>query len=109
MLDIQYRTQRHYFYELARNYFDEQMKDSTTFRRRTNRFEQCYQHLSDPFTTEQFSKTFGYANNRSASKTIDRLIKDKEQSGVSIGNAFKASVSQQLRKSLIDRNLKCTG
>ena len=77
VLDIQYRTQRHYFYELARNYFDEQTKDSTTFRRRTTRFEQCFQRLPDEFTTDQFTSVFGYANNRSASKTIDRLLKDK--------------------------------
>lgn len=77
VFDIQYRTQRHYFYELARNYFDEQTKDSTTFRRRTTRFEQCFMRLPDEFTTEQFTKVFGYANNRSASKTIDRLLKDK--------------------------------
>lgn len=77
VLDIQYRTQRHYFYELARNYFDEQTKDATTFRRRTTRFEQCYQRLPDEFTTDQFASAFGYANSRSASKTIDRLLKDK--------------------------------
>lgn len=77
VLDIVYKTQRHYFYELARNYYDEQTKDATTFRRRTTRFEQCYQRLPDEFTTEQFANVFGYANNRSASKTIDRLLKDK--------------------------------
>ncbi len=77
LLDIQYRTQRHYFYELARNYYDEQQKDATTFRRRTTRFEQCYQQLPSEFTTEQFSKVFGYANPRSAAKTIDRFLKDK--------------------------------
>ena len=77
VLDMVYKTQRYYFYELARNYYDEQEKDATTFRRRTTRFEQCYQRLPDEFTTEQFTSTFGYANNRSASKTIDRLLKDK--------------------------------
>lgn len=77
VLDIQYQTQKHYFYELARNYFDEQMKDATQFRRRTTRFGQCFQQLPEIFTTEQFASTFGYANNRSASKTIDRLLKDK--------------------------------
>ena len=77
LLDIQYKTQRHYFYELARNYYDEQQKDATTFRRRTTRFEQCYQQLPEHFTTEQFAQVFGYANPRSAAKTIDRLLKDK--------------------------------
>ena len=77
VLNVQYHTQRHYFYELACNYFDEQTKDATTFRRRTTRFEQCYQDLPNPFTTEVFAKKFGYANNRSANRTLDRLLKDK--------------------------------
>ena len=77
LLDIQYKTQRHFFYELARNYYDEQKTDATTFRRRTTRFAQCYMRLPDVFTTEQFTQVFGYANNRSAAKTIDRFLKDK--------------------------------
>ena len=77
VIDIQYRTQQHYFGELARNYFDEQMKDATLFRRRTTRFEQCYLKLPEVFTTEQFTKVFGYSNPHSAAKTIDRFIKDK--------------------------------
>lgn len=77
VLDIQYKTQRHYFYELARNYFDEQTKDATQFRRRTTRYSQCFQHLPDPFTTEQFAQVFGFANNRSANKSINRLLHDK--------------------------------
>ena len=77
VLDIQYRTQHHYFGELARNYFDEQQKDATQFRRRTTRFEQCFMQLPETFTTEEFTKVFGYANQHSAAKTIDRLTKDK--------------------------------
>lgn len=77
VLDIQYRTQRHFFYELACKYFDEQSQDPTTFRRRTTRFEYCYRQLPEQFTTEQFTQTFGYANSHSANKTIDRLLKDK--------------------------------
>ena len=77
VIDIQYRTQQYWFGELARNYFDEQMKDATQFRRRTTRFEQCFQQLPEEFTTEQFTQVFGYANPRSAAKTIDRFLKDK--------------------------------
>ncbi len=77
ILDIVYRTQHHYFGSLARNYFKEQMNDATTFRRRTTRYEQCYQLLPDVFTTEQFAQTFGFANNRSANKALQRLMKDK--------------------------------
>ena len=77
VLDIQYRTQHYWFGELAHNYFDEQMKEATNFRRRTTRFDNCYQQLPDPFTTEQFAQVFGYANNRSANRTINRLLADK--------------------------------
>jgi hypothetical protein len=77
ILDVVYRTQHHYFGSLATNYFKEQMNDATTFRRRTTRYEQCYQLLPDEFTTEQFAKTFGFANNRSANKALQRLMKDK--------------------------------
>lgn len=77
VLDIQYRTQHYWFGELAHNYFDEQMKEATNFRRRTTRFDNCYQQLPDPFTTEQFAQVFGYANVRSANKTINRLLADK--------------------------------
>ena len=77
VLDIQYRTQHHFFGELARNYFEEQMLDATQFRRRTTRFEQCFLRLPEVFTTELFAQIFGYANNRSASKTLERFLKDK--------------------------------
>ena len=37
----------------------------------------CFQQLPDEFSTNQFATTFGYANNRSASKAIERLLTDK--------------------------------
>ena len=77
VLDMVYKTQRHYFYELARKYFEEQMEDTTTYRRRTTRFAHCYQQLKETFTTEEFSNVFGYANARSANIPINRLLKDK--------------------------------
>ncbi len=77
LLDIQYRTTTYWFGALARNYFEEQTKDATQYRRRTTRFEYCYMRLPEVFTTQQFSQVFGYANSNSASKTLDRLMKDK--------------------------------
>lgn len=76
-LDMQYRTQHHYFGALARNYFEEQLKEATRFCRRTTRFEMCFQQLPEEFTTEQFVKTFGYANANSAAKALDRFMQDK--------------------------------
>ncbi len=77
VLDIQYRTQHFWFGELARNYFDEQMKDATHFRRRTTRYGQCFEQLPAEFTTEQFTQVFGFANPHSSNKAIQRLITDK--------------------------------
>ena len=77
ILDMQYRTQHYYFGELARNYFDEQMKDATLFRRRTTRYEKCFEQLPEVFTTEQFTQIFGYVNAQSSSKAINRLLNDK--------------------------------
>lgn len=75
--DIQYRTQHFWYYELHRLYYDNQLKDAAQQRRRTNKFQECFRLLPDEFTTEQLSKTFGYANNRSAQKTMQRLEADK--------------------------------
>ena len=75
--DIQYRTQHFWYYELHRLYYDNQLKDAAQQRRRTNKFQECFRLLSEQFSTEQFAQTFGYANNRAAQKTLQRLEADK--------------------------------
>ena len=77
VLDIQYRTQLHWYYELHRKYYDDQLRDAANYRRRTNKFIECYRKLPDEFTTEQFAQIFGYANTRSAQKALQRLLEDK--------------------------------
>lgn len=77
VMDIQYKTQMFYFYELARKYFDDQMKDPTTFRRRTTKYAGCFHSLPEDFTIEQFAQTFELANTHSAQKALQRLIDDK--------------------------------
>ncbi len=79
ILDIQYRTQHHWFYELHRKYYDDQLNEAATQRRRTTKFQECFRLLPDKeeFTTEKFAQIFGYANNRSAQKTLERLVTDK--------------------------------
>ena len=77
VLDIQYRTQHYWYYELHRQYYENQLRDAAQQRRRTSKFQECFRLLPDEFTTEQLSKTFGYANNRSAQKTMQRLEADK--------------------------------
>ena len=75
--EIQYHCQMFWFYNLHRQYYDNQLKDAATQRRRTTKFQECFRVLPEDFTTEQFSKTFGYANNRSGQKTLERLVADK--------------------------------
>ena len=77
VLDIQYRTQHYWYYELHRMYYDNQLRDAAQQRRRTNKFVECFRQLPEEFTTEVFAQTFGYANNRSGQKTLERLQKDK--------------------------------
>ncbi|MBP5513785.1 MAG: hypothetical protein J6Y04_03270 [Bacteroidaceae bacterium] len=77
VLDIQYKTQLHWFYELHRKYYDDQLKEAANHCRRSNKFVECFRRLPDEFTTEQFTQIFGYANAHSAQKTLNRLCEDK--------------------------------
>ena len=58
-------------------------------RRRTNKFIECFRQLPDEFTTEKFAQVFDYANNRSAQKTLERLIEDKAIERTMRGNYRK--------------------
>ena len=89
VLDIQYRTQHYWYYELHRLYYDNQLKEAAQQRRRTTKFQECFRQLSQEFTTEQFAKTFGYANTRSGQKTLERLLADKAIERTMRGNYKK--------------------
>ena len=93
VLDIQYRTQHYWYYELHRQYYENQLRDAATQRRRTTKFQECFRALSEEFTTEQFAKIFGYANNRSGQKTLERLLEDKAIERTMRGN-YKKLVSE---------------
>ena len=77
VLDIQYRTQHYWYYELHRLYYDNQLRDAAQQRRRTTKFQECFRLLPETFTTEKFAQVFGYANNRAGQKTLQRLEDDK--------------------------------
>ena len=79
VLDIQYRTQHYWYYELHRHYYENQLRDAAQQRRRTTKFQECFRLLPDneEFTTEQFAQIFGYANTRAGQKTLQRLEADK--------------------------------
>ena len=77
VLDIQYRTQLHWFYDLHRMYYDNQLRDAAQQRRRSTKFIECFRQLPEEFSTEQFAQIFGYANNRAGQKSLQRLEADK--------------------------------
>ena len=77
VLDIQYRTQHYWYYDLHRLYYDNQLRDAANQKRRTNKFLECFRLLPEEFTTNQFAQVFGYANNRAGQKTLQRLEDDK--------------------------------
>ncbi len=77
VLDIQYRTQIFWYYELHRLYYDNQLKDAAQQRRRTTKFQECFRLLPEEFTTEKFAQVFGYANNHAGQKSLQRLEDDK--------------------------------
>ena len=93
VLDIQYRTQIYWYYGLHRLYYDNQLRDAAQQRRRTTKFQECFRQLPDEFTTERFAQTFGYANNRSGQKTLERLVADKAIERTMRGN-YKKLVSE---------------
>lgn len=93
VLDIQYKTQLFWYYGLHRLYYDNQLRDAAQQRRRTNKFVECFRQLPEDFTTEQFAQIFGYANNRSGQKTLERLVADKAIERTMRGN-YKKLVSE---------------
>lgn len=93
VLDIQYRTQLYWYYDLHRLYYDNQLRDAAQQRRRTNKFVECFRQLPDEFTTEKFAQVFGYANNRAGQKTLERLVDDKAIERTMRGN-YKKLVSE---------------
>ena len=77
VLDIQYRTQHFCYYELHRQYYENQLREGAKQCRRTSKFQECFRLLPDEFSTEKFAQVFGYANNRAGQKTLQRLEADK--------------------------------
>jgi len=93
VLDIQYRTQIFWYYDLHRAYYDNQLRDAAKQRRRTNKFKECFRQLPEEFSTDQFAQVFGYANAHSGQKTLERLLGDKCIERTMRGN-YKKLVSE---------------
>ena len=77
VLDIQYRTQIFWYYDLHRKYYDDQLREAAQQRRRTNKYMECFRKLPEEFDINKFTEVFGLANNHSAQKPLERLMKDK--------------------------------
>lgn len=87
VMEIQYRSQQFFFGEMAFNYYADQNKEFVV-RRRTSRYEECYRKLQDEFKTQQLMDAFNISQS-SASRCIDRLLKDKVIERVAYGNYRK--------------------
>ncbi|MBQ6747736.1 MAG: hypothetical protein IJR07_11935 [Bacteroidaceae bacterium] len=83
VMEIQYRSQQFFFGEMAFNYYADQNKEFVV-RRRTSRYEECYRKLQDEFKTQQLMDAFNISQS-SASRCIDRLLKDKVIERVAYG------------------------
>ena len=93
VLDIQYRTQHYWYYELHHQYYMNQLRDAAQQRRRTTKFQECFRLLPNEFTTDKFTETFGYANSHSGQKTLERLLEDKAIERTKRGH-YKKRVSE---------------
>lgn len=76
VMDIQYRCQHHFFGAYAQAYFDNMHRDAATNRKRTTKYEQCYQLLPQEFTTKDVMEKFGLKV-RAANSAVTRFLKDK--------------------------------
>ena len=86
-MEIQYKCQHFFFGEMAHTYFEDQGKVFVS-RKRTNRYQECYQKLPETFCSKQFQEVFG-CSQPTASKTINRFVKDGMLKVVSYGHYKK--------------------
>ena len=76
-LDMQYRTQHYWFYELARHYFDNQERDNQN-RQRRSKYDECFDRLPASFSYEEFAAIYGYTPEKEVGgrKMLSRLKKN---------------------------------
>ena len=73
-MEIQYKSQKFFFGEMAYNYFADQDKEFVQ-RRRTTRYDDCFRKLPDEFKTQQFMEIFGVSQ-PTAWKAISRFVNE---------------------------------
>ena len=75
VMNIQYRTQQHWFGEYARKYYDDKNSDPTIHKQRSSKTKTAYALLPECFTLEEVVKYYECSKN-SASVIAGRLVQD---------------------------------
>ena len=74
VMEIQYKSQKFFFGEMAFHYFADQDKEFVT-RRRTTRYDECYRQLPEQFKAKHVIEVFG-CSQPTASRAISRFKAD---------------------------------
>ena len=75
---IQYATQQHFFGVMAEKYFDDMNNDVQIMgKRHQQKSVEGYNRLPKVFSKEDLMKCFGYAQEKTASKKLERLTSEK--------------------------------
>jgi hypothetical protein len=75
VMNIQYRTQQHWFGEYARKYYDDKNSDPTIQRQRSSKTKRAYGLLPESFTLDDVV-TYYECSRNSASVIAGRLVQD---------------------------------
>lgn len=86
-MEIQYRCQHFFFGEMARIYFEDQNKMFVP-RKRTTRYQECYNKLPETFTSKQFQEVFE-CSQQTASRALLRFQSDGVVKRVKFGHYKK--------------------
>ena len=92
VMNIQYRTQQHWFGEYARKYYDDKNSDPTIQRQRSSKTKRAYGLLPESFTLDDVV-TYYECSRNSASVIAGRLVQDGAVVKLQRGRFKKISAS----------------
>jgi hypothetical protein len=72
VMEIQHECQRYYFGKQAQMYFENEERDAENRRRRTSKYDSCYEQLPQKFSVENLADVYGIAK-LAAHKVCSRL------------------------------------
>ncbi len=76
IVNIQYACQRHYFLAMAEKYFDDQMRDITINRHRSDKTIEAFNRLPEEFYTTDVMHNFSLSTEAAARSRVQRLMRD---------------------------------